>query len=138
MCGQTEYKYLYDGTPSGVNGNHHLYQFEKLGDDDAEPEFTTSFYPNNCIASSSLPRCFFRTHPLDNLVLVDEMTSFCPIVDARIVNLFATSAGNPRDVTQQYAANIPGLGRGARSTFRMLQHVLDNEASVSLERCTQG
>ncbi|GAB1527525.1 pre-mRNA-splicing factor rse1 [Rhizoctonia solani] len=78
-------------------GNHHLYQFQKLGDDDAEPEFTSNSYSNNGISSSPLPPCYFRPHPLDNLVLADEMTSFCPILDARILNLFGPTSGDQYD-----------------------------------------
>ncbi|ELU42250.1 splicing factor 3B subunit 3 [Rhizoctonia solani AG-1 IA] len=134
-------------------GNHHLYQFQKLGDDDAEPEFTSNSYSNNGISSSPLPPCYFRPHPLDNLVLADEMTSFCPILDARILNLFGPTSGGMSAFTQR--SDEPSLivsyrivpatlqsdtpqfylacGRGARSSFRMLRHGLEVEESVSSE-----
>ncbi|KAG8945971.1 pre-mRNA-splicing factor rse1 [Tulasnella sp. 419] len=38
-------------------GNHYLYQFQKLGDDDEETEFSSTDHPNFCMANplSSLP-----------------------------------------------------------------------------------
>ncbi|KAF8690293.1 CPSF A subunit region, partial [Rhizoctonia solani] len=114
-------------------GNHHLYQFQKLGDDDAEPEFTSNSYPNNGISSSPLPPCYFRPHPLDNLVLADEMTSFCPILDARILNLFGPTSGVPATLQSDTPQFYLACGRGARSSFRMLRHGLEVEESVSSE-----
>ncbi|CAE6440620.1 unnamed protein product, partial [Rhizoctonia solani] len=111
-------------------GNHHLYQFQKLGDDDAEPEFSSNSYPNNGISSSPLPPCYFRPHPLDNLVLADEMTSFCPILDARIVNLFGPTSGVPATLQSDTPQFYLACGRGARSSFRMLRHGLEVEESA--------
>ena len=74
-------------------GNHQLYQFQKLGDDDSEPEFTSTAFPNNGTGLGALPTCLFTPHPLDNLVLADEMSSLCPIVDANILNLFGPTSG---------------------------------------------
>ncbi|KAF8748922.1 CPSF A subunit region [Rhizoctonia solani] len=108
-------------------GNHHLYQFQKLGDDDAEPEFTSNSYSNNGISSSPLPPCYFRPHPLDNLVLADEMTSFCPILDARILNLFGPTSGVPATLQSDTPQFYLACGRGARSSFRMLRHGLEVE-----------
>lgn len=105
------------------NGSY-LYQFQKLGDDDNEPEFSSTAYPSFGMADPSvpLPRAFFRPHPLDNLVVADEMESLDPILDSKVMNLLPNS-----DTPQIFAA----CGRGARSTFRTLRHGLEVEESVS-------
>ena len=102
----------------------HLYQFQKLGDDDTEPEFSSASYPSFGMAdpASPLPRAYFRPRPLDNLTLVDELESLDPIIDAKVMNLLPNS-----DSPQIYAA----CGRGARSTFRVLRHGLEVEEVVS-------
>ncbi|KAL5528100.1 RSE1 [Sanghuangporus sanghuang] len=105
-------------------GNHYLYQFQKLGDDDNEPEFSSTDYPGFGMddPSTSLPLAYFRPRPLDNLVLVDEIESLCPIIDSKVMNILPNS-----DTPQIYAA----CGRGARSTFRTLRHGLEVEEVVS-------
>ncbi|GJE94388.1 DDB1 family protein [Phanerochaete sordida] len=105
-------------------GNHHLYQFQKLGDDDNEPEFSSTMYPNYGMANPTLalPRAYFRPRGLDNLTLVDELESLDPIVDAKVLNLLPNS-----DSPQIFAA----CGRGGRSSLRMLRHGLDVEEVVS-------
>ncbi|KZT10782.1 uncharacterized protein LAESUDRAFT_747419 [Laetiporus sulphureus 93-53] len=105
-------------------GNHYLYQFQKLGDDDNEPEFSSANYPSFGMAepSSPLPHPFFKPRPLDNLALIDEMDSLCPILDSKVLNLLPNS-----DTPQIFAA----CGRGARSSFRMLRHGLEVEEVVS-------
>jgi splicing factor 3B subunit 3 len=102
----------------------HLYQFQKLGDDDDEPEFSSTDYDQFGMKtpSRSLPPVYFRPHPLDNLAPADELESLCPIVDATVANLLPNS-----DTPQIFAA----CGRGSRSTFRMLRHGLDVEETVS-------
>ncbi|KAF7796648.1 hypothetical protein EIP86_007831 [Pleurotus ostreatoroseus] len=105
-------------------GNHHLYQFQKLGDDDNEPEFSSTDFRDFGMAEPSepLPRAYFRPRPLDNLTLVDELESLDPIVDAKVLNLLPNS-----DTPQIFAA----CGKGARSTFRTLRHGLEVEEVVS-------
>ncbi|KAF9523470.1 CPSF A subunit region-domain-containing protein [Crepidotus variabilis] len=105
-------------------GNHFLYQFQKLGDDDNEPEFSSTSYPSCGMAdpSSPLPRAYFKIRPLENLVIADEMESLDPIIDSKTLNLLPNS-----DSPQIFAA----CGRGARSTFRTLRHGLEVEESVS-------
>ncbi len=102
----------------------HLYQFQKLGDDDNEPEFSSISYPSCGMAdpSEALPRAYFRPRPLDNLTLVDELESLDPIIDAKVMNILPNS-----DTPQIFAA----CGRGAKSTFRMLRHGLEVEEVVS-------
>ncbi|KAI0755924.1 mono-functional DNA-alkylating methyl methanesulfonate N-term-domain-containing protein [Irpex lacteus] len=105
-------------------GNHQLYQFQKLGDDDNEPEFSSTSYPSFGMAdpTSPLPRAYFQPRGLDNLTLVDELESLDPIVDAKVLNILPNS-----DSPQIFAA----CGRGARSSLRMLRHGLEVEEVVS-------
>ncbi|KAF8893537.1 CPSF A subunit region-domain-containing protein [Infundibulicybe gibba] len=105
-------------------GNHFLYQFQKLGDDDNEPEFSSTSYPSYGMSEPSvhLPQAFFRPRPLENLVIADELESLDPILDSKVMNLLPNS-----DAPQIFAA----CGRGARSTFRTLRHGLEVEESVS-------
>ncbi|KAN0091266.1 CPSF A subunit region domain containing protein [Tylopilus felleus] len=106
--------------------NHYLYQFQKLGDDDNEPEFSSTSYPSFGMAdpTSPLPHAHFRPRPLDNLAIADELESLDPILDSKVINILPNS-----DTPQIFAA----CGRGARSSFRMLRHGLDVEESVSSE-----
>ncbi|XP_054165050.1 splicing factor 3B subunit 3-like isoform X2 [Oppia nitens] len=97
-------------------GNHYLYQIAHLGDDDDEPEF-----------SSSMPlgegeTFFFSPRPLKNLVLVDETESLSPIMHCQIADVAN------EDTPQVLAA----CGRGPRSTLRVLRHGLEvSEMAVS-------
>ncbi|KAF4620312.1 hypothetical protein D9613_000135 [Agrocybe pediades] len=105
-------------------GNHYLYQFQKLGDDDNEPEFSSTSYPSFGMAdpNSPLPQAFFRPRPLENLALADEIESLDPIIDSKVLNILPNS-----DTPQIFTA----CGRGARSTLRTLRHGLEVEESVS-------
>ncbi|KAI5116752.1 hypothetical protein M0805_001610 [Coniferiporia weirii] len=105
-------------------GNHYLYQFQKLGDDDTEPEFSSTDYRNFGMAdpTTPLPAAYFKPRPLDNLVLADELESLDPIIDSKVMNVLPNS-----DAPQIFAA----CGRGARSTFRTLRHGLEVEEVVS-------
>lgn len=96
-----------------------MYQFQNLGDDDDEQEFTSTDYPENGHENplAPLPYAFFSPRPLQNLLLVDTLTSLDPITDAQVVNLL----GGTSDTPQIYAA----CGRGARSTFRTLKQGLE-------------
>lgn len=104
--------------------NYYLYQFQKLGDDDDELEFSSTDHPSFGMEDprSSLPHALFWSHPLDNLVLADEVESLSPIIDSKVLNVLPNS-----DAPQIFAA----CGRGARSTFRTLRHGLEVEESVS-------
>jgi splicing factor 3B subunit 3 len=101
-----------------------LYQFQKLGDDDEEPEFSSTDYSSFGMQypSQPLPRVYFAPHALDNLAPADELSSLCPVIDATVANLLPNS-----DTPQIFAA----CGRGSRSTFRVLRHGLDVEETVS-------
>ncbi|KAJ7824665.1 mono-functional DNA-alkylating methyl methanesulfonate N-term-domain-containing protein [Mycena olivaceomarginata] len=107
-------------------GNHYLYQFQKLGDDDNEPEYSSTSYPSFGMSNpgAPLPHAYFRPRPLENLVVADEIESIEPIIDSKVLNVLPNS-----DAPQIFAA----CGRGARSTFRTLRHGLEVEESVSSE-----
>jgi splicing factor 3B subunit 3 len=98
-------------------GNHYFYQFQKLGDDDKEAEYSSADYPNNGMKNPSqpLPRAYFRPRPLENLVLLDELESLDPILSAKVQNL--------PDASLFYTT----CGRGSKSTFRTLKHGLEVE-----------
>lgn len=102
----------------------YLYQFQKLGDDDDEPEFSSTSYPSFGMAdpSTPLPHAFFRPRALENLVVADEIESLDPILDSKVLNVLPNS-----DTPQIFTA----CGRGARSTLRTLRHGLEVEESVS-------
>ncbi|KAK0448811.1 mono-functional DNA-alkylating methyl methanesulfonate N-term-domain-containing protein [Armillaria borealis] len=105
-------------------GNHYLYQFQKLGDDDDEPEFSSTSYPELGMAdpTAPLPHAHFRPRPLDNLVVADELESLDPILDSKVLSRLPNS-----DTPQIFTA----CGRGPRSTLRTLRHGLEVEESVS-------
>ncbi|GBE87385.1 Pre-mRNA-splicing factor RSE1 [Sparassis crispa] len=103
-------------------GNHLLYQFQKLGDEDGEPEFSSTSYPSFGMQAPAepLPRAYFKACDVDNLVLVDEVDSLNPILDAKVMNVLPHST--PQIIT--------ACGRGARSSLRTLRHGLDVEEIV--------
>ncbi|KAF9448327.1 hypothetical protein P691DRAFT_775506 [Macrolepiota fuliginosa MF-IS2] len=107
-------------------GNHYLYQFQKLGDDDNEPEYSSTSYPSLGMAEPqiALRQAYFTPRALENLALADELESLDPIIDSKVLNLLPNS-----DTPQIFAA----CGRGARSSLRTLRHGLEVEESVSSE-----
>lgn len=101
-------------------GNHHFYQFEKLGDDDEELEFSSDDFPTD-------PRVpydpvYFYPRTAENLSLVESIDAMNPLIDCKVANL-----------TSDDAPQIYGIcGNGARSTFRTLKHgLLVNEIVAS-------
>ncbi|KAI1313025.1 Splicing factor 3B subunit 3 [Mortierella claussenii] len=102
-------------------GNHHFYQFEKLGDDDDTPEYSSNDFMG-ADGEHLQTRVYFKPRPLENLLLVDELTSMAPLTDAKVLNL------TDEDTPQIYAL----CGRGSRSTMRILRHGLEvTEMAVS-------
>ncbi|KAH8927209.1 hypothetical protein BT69DRAFT_1294288 [Atractiella rhizophila] len=94
-------------------GNHYLYQFEKLGDDPTEPEWSSLEYDST---ASFTPR------PLTNLLLTDEIVSLSPLTDAKILNLMGT------DTPQVITAS--GGGRSGRSKLGILRQGMETEEVV--------
>lgn len=102
-------------------GNHHFYQFEKLGDDDEETEFNSDSFSADPLASYD--PVYFRPRGAENLNLVDTMNSLNPLMDCTVAN-----------ITEDDAPQIHAVcGTGARSTFRTLKHGLEVSEIVESE-----
>lgn len=106
---------------AGEFGNHHFYQFEKLGDDDEELEFSSEDFPTDPRAAYN--PVYFHPRPLENLVLVESLDSMNPLIDCKIANL------TEDDAPQIYSV----CGNRARSTFRMLKYGLEVSEIVASE-----
>ncbi|KAJ5344493.1 hypothetical protein N7452_002497 [Penicillium brevicompactum] len=94
-------------------GNHNFYQFEKLGDDDEEIEFSSDSFS----ADPSVPCApvYFQPRGAENVNLMESSNSLTPLIDSKISNL-----------TQDDAPQIYTIcGSGARSSFRTLKHGLE-------------
>jgi splicing factor 3B subunit 3 len=102
-------------------GNHHFYQFEKLGDDDDELEYSSDDFPTD--AKTSYNPVYFYPRPADNLSLVESINSMNPLIDCKVANLTTD------DAPQIYSI----CGNGARSTFRTLKHGLEVNEIVASE-----
>ncbi|KAJ7671892.1 hypothetical protein B0H17DRAFT_1141427 [Mycena rosella] len=102
-------------------GNHYVYRFQKLGNDDNEPEYSSTTYPSFSMSdpSSLLPHAYFRPRALENLVIADEIESIDPIIDSKVLNVLRYS-----DAQQIFTA----CRREAWSTFRT-RHRLEVEES---------
>jgi splicing factor 3B subunit 3 len=103
------------------SGNHNFYQFEKLGDDDEETEFTSDDFS----ADPSVPYdpIYFRPRTAENLNLMESLNSLNPLTDSKIANLTGD------DAPQIYTIG----GNGARSSFRTLKHGLEVSEIVESE-----
>ncbi|KAJ1984548.1 pre-mRNA-splicing factor rse1 [Dimargaris verticillata] len=97
-------------------GNHTLYQFEKLGDDDDVPEYSSA-----AMGEHDAP-VHFEPRELTNLAPIDELESLDPLLDTTVLNLA------DEDTPQLYSL----CGRGSQSSFKVLRHGLEvAEAAVS-------
>lgn len=103
------------------SGNHHFYQFEKLGDDDEETEFTSEDYPSD--PTESYKPAYFHPRPAENIRLVQSIESMNPLLDCKISNLLE------EDAPQIYSI----CGSGARSSFKTLKHGLSVSEIVESE-----
>lgn len=102
-------------------GNHHFYQFEKLGDDDEETEFDSDPYSTDL--SEPVEPVYFHPRPAENVNLVESIDSMNPQLDCKVTNL------TDEDAPQVYSV----CGTGARSTFRTLKHGLEVNEIVESE-----
>lgn len=102
-------------------GNHHFYQFEKLGDDDNETEFDSSSFPTD--PTAPYEPVYFRPRGAENVNLVESIDSMNPQMDCKVANL------TDEDAPQIYSI----CGTGARSTFRTLKHGLEVNDIVDSE-----
>lgn len=102
-------------------GCHHFYQFEKLGDDETETEFTSDSYPADFTAPYE--PAYFKPRALDNLALFESVDSMNPMMGLKAINL------TDEDAPQLYAI----CGSGARSSFKTLRHGLEVSEIVESE-----
>lgn len=111
--------FLYVAAESGAQ---RLYSFQKLGDDDAIPVYSSTDYDERGASVAAPPAIpTFTPEAVDNIALVDEHAALDPILDAVVSNPLAS------DSPQIYTA----CGRGAQSTFRQLRHGLEVSEVVS-------
>ena len=103
------------------NGNHHFYQFEKLGDDDEETEFPSDEYPADPL--EAYQPAFFHPRQPENIRLTQSLESMNPLLDCKITNLL------DEDAPQIYSIS----GAGARSSFKTLKHGLTVSEIVESE-----
>ncbi|KIW54756.1 pre-mRNA-splicing factor rse1 [Exophiala xenobiotica] len=102
-------------------GNNEFYQFEKLGDDDEETEFTSDDFPSD--PTEDYTPAYFHVRPLANLNLVQSIDSANPLMDCKVANLL------DEDAPQIYSI----CGAGARSSFKTLKHGLSVSEIVESE-----
>jgi splicing factor 3B subunit 3 len=102
-------------------GNYAFYQFEKLGDDDDELEFTSDQFPTD--PKASYDPVYFYPRTAENLALVDNLPAMNPLTDCKVANVTG------EDAPQIFTV----CGDGARSTFRMLKHGLEVNEIVASE-----
>ena len=102
-------------------GNHHFYQFEKLGDDDSEPEFTSKSYSSEL--TEPCDPAYFYPRPVENVNLVESIDTMNPMTDCKVTNLTG------EDAPQIYSI----CGTGARSAFKTIRHGLDVSEIVESE-----
>ncbi|WFD42592.1 pre-mRNA-splicing factor rse1 [Malassezia psittaci] len=111
--------FIYVASESGAQ---QLYSFQKLGDEDEIPSFSSTDYPEQgLLPHTQLPLPSFTPQPIENIALVDEQPALDPIMDAVVANPLAS------DSPQIFTA----CGRGAQSSFRQLRHGLEVSEVVS-------
>lgn len=103
------------------SGNHHFYQFEKLGDDDEETEFDSDSFPSD--PTENYEAVYFHPRGAENVNLVESIDSMNPQLDCKVANL------TEEDAPQIYSI----CGSGARSSFRTLKHGLEVSDIVDSE-----
>lgn len=98
-------------------GNHVLYQFQGLADEDDQPMGNGSGS-----GSDSEEWTYFTPRKLKNLLPIDEVESLAPLIDFKVADLLR------EETPQLYAL----CGRSVRSTLRILKHGLAvSEMAVS-------
>ncbi|KAH3661261.1 hypothetical protein OGAPHI_006668 [Ogataea philodendri] len=104
------------------SGDQYLYQFEKLGDENAR-KFNSQDYPDE-IAVLSDENTEIETRPFENLNLVNIVENINPMVDARLHNSNETTS-------------LPVIyslcGTGPRSALKVLNHELPFSELVAQE-----
>ena len=101
-------------------GNHHFYQFEKLGDDD-ENESSSDDFPIDPLEPYA--PVYFHPRAAENLNLVESIDCMNPMLGCKVANL------TDEDAPQIYSI----CGTGARSSFKTLKHGLEVSEIVESE-----
>lgn len=109
-------------------GNAYLWQFQGIGDEDDPTPFTSSKHSGSAASAAAASAeeddsaVIFKPRVPTNLALVDDMEVGAPILDFRVA-----------DLAREYTPQIYTLvGRGARSSLRVLRHGLAvSEIAVS-------
>jgi len=101
-------------------GNHHFYQFEKLGDDD-ENESSSDDFPIDPLEPYT--PVYFHPRAAENLNLVESIDCMNPMLGCKVANL------TDEDAPQIYSV----CGTGARSSFKTLKHGLEVSEIVESE-----
>lgn len=103
-------------------GDHALYQFEGLGDDDAVEASSSELKKVSATASGYDAICFDPRYPNANLDEIDSIENLAPVVDMKVGNLLN------EEIPQVFAA----CGRGTKSSLRLLRPGLSvTEMAVS-------
>ncbi|KAJ6446550.1 splicing factor 3B subunit 3 [Purpureocillium lavendulum] len=103
------------------HGNPCFYQFEKLGDDDNELEFSSDDFPVD--PQAPYEPVYFHPRLAENITMFQSIPAMNPLMDCKVANLTG------EDAPQIYTI----CGNGARSSFRMLRHGLDVTEIVGSE-----
>lgn len=121
---------------------HHLYQFQSLGDDDASAAEAHAIKIDAESGGAIEITCpVFAPRPLRNLSRMDSQDSLAPIIDSRLVVPSAQAAAQAASGaailgSAAVSLGVPQIlslcGRGPRSTLRILkQGIAVNEIAVS-------
>ena len=110
-------------------GNHSLYQFQSIGDDDSairssriQDEELNESLGDDSLSAAQVASVFIASGKLKNLLLIDELASLAPVTDMLVEDI--VGEGTPQIVTL--------CGRGYRSSLRVLRHgVSVSELAVS-------
>lgn len=95
----------------------YLYQIAHLGDDDDEPEFSST------IPLEEGDTFFFAPRPLKNLVLVDEMESLSPVLACHIADLGKLDSSSSFEWFLTFVSNLQPM-RIHRSCMHFVVEVL--------------
>ncbi|KAI9692634.1 MAG: pre-mRNA-splicing factor rse1 [Bogoriella megaspora] len=96
------------------NGDHHLYTFLSLGDDDEETVFESGDFPAEPTEPYNPP--FYEPRAHMNVAVAESIKNMSPNMDSKVLNLLANA-----DSPQIYSV----CGSGARSSFRTLKYGLE-------------
>ncbi|GMF28830.1 unnamed protein product [[Candida] boidinii] len=92
------------------NGDHYIYQFEKLGDDPDQITWKSGEYPDDVAAIEE--KAIFNVKPFDNIAFIEISENLNPVI--------ASNLYNPGTVEELPTINAI-CGSGSRSSFKSLK-----------------